>query len=83
VIGSGSNSFSESILIKNSSDGLYQPLKSAGGNTDFIVKSEEDWELVKFAKDYLENSLDKTELKKLNGRVQAQHLCSGNGIVIL
>ena len=83
MIGSENNSFSESILIKNSSDGMYQPLKSAGGNTDFIVKSEEDWELVKFTRDYLENSLDKTELKKLNGRIQAHHLCSGNAIVIL
>ena len=39
----------QGILIKATEDGLYEPFPSEGGHVDFTVKSEEDWELFKFA----------------------------------
>jgi len=39
----------QGILVKAEENGYYDPYPSEGGHCDFTVKSEEDWELFKFA----------------------------------
>lgn len=49
VIGPGTG-LGEGLLFKNESDGLYYPSPAEGGHTDFAVKTQEDWDLVCFAR---------------------------------
>ena len=46
----------EGILIKNENDGLYYPSPSEGGQADFAARTKEDWDLITFAKFYLQSS---------------------------
>ena len=44
------------ILSKIRAEDLYQPRPSEGGHVDFTIQTDEDYELWKFAKVYIETS---------------------------
>ena len=49
VIGPGTG-LGQGVLIKgNNVEDLYEPFPDEGGHTNFAIKSEDDWELFKFA----------------------------------
>lgn len=55
VIGPGTG-LGEGILKKDKEVGLFHPFPSEGGHCDFAAKTDEDWELVKFARKFIETS---------------------------
>jgi len=55
LIGPGTG-LGEGILIKKDTDGQYEPSPSEGGHADFTVKTQEDWDLVCFAREFIEHS---------------------------
>jgi glucokinase len=72
-------------LIKSSQDGWYEPFPSEGGHVDFTVKSEEDWELFKFAQKYIENSdnIENKRAKMKVGRMSVERLCAGPAVPLI
>lgn len=66
-------------------NGDYEPYGSEGGHVDFTVKSEEDWELLKHARKFIENS-DNIENKRAKGKVgrmSVERLTAGPAIPLI
>ena len=73
------------VLIKSLNDTLYEPFGSEGGHGDFPVKTQEDWDLVCFARKFIETS-DNIENKraKMNvGRMSTERLTAGPAIPLI
>ena len=52
MVGPGTG-LGEAILFWNSKTGKHDPYPSEGGHADFAVQTQEDFELMEFAKTYL------------------------------
>lgn len=73
------------MLFKSEFQPCHEVYPTEGGHTDFAVRSEEDWRLVNFAKDYIENS-DNVENQRGRGhinRVSIERLCAGPAVPLL
>lgn len=74
------------FLLKPPGGKYYEIAASEGGHTDFAVVSEEDWELRKFAVNYIKES-DNVENRRSGGveikRVSIERLCAGPAIPLL
>lgn len=75
----------QGILVKATKDGLYEPYPSEGGHVDFTVKSDEDWELVKFARKFIEtsNNIENKRAKGKVGRMSVERLCAGPAVPLI
>jgi glucokinase len=85
VVGPGTG-LGQGLLIKSDDvDGYYNPFPAEGGHTDFSVKSEEDWELMKFARDFIENSdnIENQRCRRHVTRLSIESLCAGPAVPLL
>lgn len=84
VMGPGTG-LGEGILVKGATSNYYDPVASEGGHVDFSVRNEEDFELLEFAKKFLENS-DNVENLRAKGRVHRvsiERLCAGPALPLI
>ena len=84
VIGPGTG-LGVGILVKAAADGLYEPYPSEGGHTDFIVKTEEDYKLHVFARNFIEtsNNVENLRAKGKIGRISVERLCAGPAVPLI
>lgn len=84
VIGPGTG-LGVGILYKKEADGFYEPLGSEGGHSEFPVITEEDWELVKFARHFIEHSDNVENLRARGpvGRMSTERLCAGPAVPLI
>jgi len=75
----------QGILFKKDADGHYEPSSSEGGHVDFTVKTQEDWDLVCFAREYIENSnnIENLRGKGKVGRMSIERLCAGPAVPLI
>mmetsp|Transcript_14302 Transcript_14302/g.22270 ORF Transcript_14302/g.22270 Transcript_14302/m.22270 type:complete len:255 (+) Transcript_14302:444-1208(+) len=84
VLGPGTG-MGQGILIKMDADGLYEPFPTEGGHVDFTVQTQEDWDLVCFARKFIETS-DNVENKRAKatvGRMSLERLGAGPAVPLL
>lgn len=85
VIGPGTG-LGQGVLVKGGDEkGLFTPFPAEGGHTDFSVRSKEDWELFKFAQDYIKNSnnIENRRCKRDVGRLSIESLCAGPAVPLI
>lgn len=65
--------------------GLYETYPSEGGHTDFTPKTDEDYELVKFARNYIQNSKNVENLRGSGkvGRLSVERVCAGPAVPMI
>ena len=84
VMGPGTG-LGEGILVKGVGSKYYDPIASEGGHVEFSVRNQEDFELLEFAKNYLEHS-DNVENLRAKGkvhRVSIERLCAGPALPLI
>ncbi len=84
VMGPGTG-LGQGILVKGASSKYYDPVASEGGHVDFSVRNQEDFELLEFAKIFLETS-DNVENLRAKGRVHRvsiERLCAGPALPLI
>ena len=74
-----------SILFKDTGSNSYEPSPSEGGHLDFSVKSEEDFELMNFTKQFKaeSNNIENLRNKGPIDRVSVERLCAGPGVPLI
>eukprot|EP00977_Amphora_coffeiformis_P014093 scaffold3849_cov179-Amphora_coffeaeformis.AAC.31 len=85
VVGPGTG-LGHGILIKGDDpDGLYEPYPSEGGHVEFSVKTQEDWDLVEFARKYVSesNNVENRRGKRVVGRMSVETLCAGPAVPLI
>ena len=85
VIGPGTG-LGTGILIKGPNEGdPYEPYPAEGGHSDFSIKSEEDWELFKFAQNYIATSknIENQRGKGKVDRISIERLCAGPAVPLI
>jgi glucokinase len=75
----------EGILVKGSTSKFYDPIPSEGGHVDFAVRNQEDFELLEFAKVFLEesNNVENLRSKGRVHRVSIERLCAGPALPLI
>lgn len=83
VMGPGTG-LGQALLIMNE-QGLHEPYPSEGGHVDFSVVSQEDWDLVVFARKFIENNnnIENLRGKAKVGRMSAERLCAGPAVPLI
>ena len=74
------------ILIKgDSTDSMYEVYASEGGHTDFCCKTDEDFALLKFSREFIENSnnIENLRAKGKVGRVSVERLTAGPAVPLI
>lgn len=74
------------ILIKGDSpDALYEVYASEGGHTDFCCKTDEDYALLKFSREFIEksNNVENLRAKAKIGRVSVERLTAGPAVPLI
>lgn len=73
------------FLAKDPDAENYEVFPSEGGHTEYPVDTEEDWELIKFAREYIENSnnVENLRAKGKVGRVSIERLCAGPAVPLI
>lgn len=84
VMGPGTG-HGQGYLTKSEFSKCYEVYSSEGGHVDFSVTCEEDWELRKFAMDYIKNS---NNIENLRGkseieRTSIERLCAGPAVPLI
>jgi glucokinase len=84
VVGAGTG-LGVGILCKTEEDNLYQPMPSEGGHVDFTVQDQEDFDLLMFAKEFIETSdnIENLRAKGKTSRISVERLCAGPSIPLL
>ena len=75
----------EGILCKSPDSPYYDIFPSEGGHVEFSVRNKEDFELLEFAKEYIEHSQNVENLRA-NGkvsRISIERLCAGPAIPLI
>ena len=65
--------------------GLYETYPSEGGHTDFTPKTEEDYELLKFARHFIEtsNNVENRRGSDKVGRMSVERVCAGPAVPLM
>jgi len=73
------------ILVKHEKDSSYDPSPSEGGHVDFTVKNKEDYDLMTFAKHYIEtsNNVENMRAKGKINRVSIERLGAGPAVPLI
>ena len=84
VVGPGTG-LGMGILVRHGKDDLYDPSPSEGGHVDFTVKNKEDYDLMVFAKNFIENSnnVENLRAKGKIDRVSIERLCAGPAVPLI
>lgn len=84
VVGPGTG-LGMGILVKHKDGNLYDPSPSEGGHVDFTVKNQEDYDLMKFAKKFIEtsNNVENLRSKGKIDRVSIERLCAGPAVPLI
>ena len=77
--------YGQAFLVKSSFAPCYEVFASEGGHVDFPARTDEDWELVKFAYQFVENS---NNVENLRGKTKATRLsiervCAGPAVPLI
>lgn len=66
-------------------EGDYETYGSEGGHVDFTVVSQEDWDLVVFAREFIEtsNNVENLRGKGKIGRMSSERLCAGPAVPLI
>lgn len=75
----------EGYLTKSKFSNCHEVFSSEGGHTDFTVRNEQDWKLMQFAMNYIENS---NNVENLRGkgkvdRISIERLCAGPAVPLI
>ena len=75
----------EGFLCKSEYSPHYEVYPSEGGHTDFSVRNLEDFELLEFARKFIENSdnVENLRAKGKVGRISIERLCAGPAIPLI
>ena len=84
VTGPGTG-FGQAYLVKGEFAPCYEVFASEGGHVDFPARSQEDWDLVKFAYNYIESS---NNVENLRGkckptRMSIERVCAGPAVPMI
>ena len=84
VTGPGTG-YGQAYLVKGAFAPCYEVFPSEGGHVDFAARSEEDWELVKFAYEFIEHS---NNVENLRGKTKAtrmsiERVCAGPAVPMI
>jgi glucokinase len=84
VVGPGTG-LGQGILVKVNEDDLYETFPTEGGHVDFSVQTQEDFELVEFARDFIENSdnVENLRAKGKVGRMSVERLLAGPAVPLI
>lgn len=84
VTGPGTG-FGQAYLVKGEFSPCYEVFPSEGGHVDFPARSQEDWDLVKFAYKYIENSDNVENLrgKSKPTRMSIERVCAGPAVPLI
>ena len=84
VIGPGTG-LGQGLLCKGLDSKYYDVFPSEGGHVEFSVRSKEDFDLLEFAHEYIENS-ENTENLRSKGhvsRISIERLCAGPALPLM
>lgn len=84
MIGPGTG-LGQGFLCKSEYAPFYEVFPSEGGHSEFAVRNEEDFELLKFSQEFLENS-DNVENLRAKGkvnRVSIERMCAGPAVPLI
>lgn len=84
VIGPGTG-LGECLIHRSHGSNYYDVIPCEGGHCDFAVRNQEDWDLVNFARDFIENS-DNIENERAKGkieRVSCERLIAGPAVPLI
>jgi glucokinase len=75
----------EGILTKSAFSKCHEVFSSEGGHTDFAVRNEQDWKLMQFAMNYIENSnnIENQRGKAKLDRMSTERLCAGPAVPLI
>lgn len=84
VIGPGTG-LGECLIHKSHGSNYYDVIPCEGGHCDFAVRSQEDWELMNFAIDYVENSenVENDRATSKITRVSNERLLAGPAVPLI
>ncbi len=84
VVGPGTG-LGQGILCKGASSDHYDIFPSEGGHVDFTVRHQEDFDLLEYAKFYIENSENVENLRSKGPvtRISIERLCAGPAIPLI
>lgn len=83
VVGPGTG-LGQGLLCKGG-DGHYEVFPSEGGHVDFTVRTREDFELLEYARDFIEHSDNEENLRSKGPvtRVSIERLCAGPALPLI
>lgn len=75
----------QGFMCKSEFSPYYEVWPSEGGHAEFSVRSEEDFELLKFTHNYIENNQNVENLRAIGkiNRVSIERLCAGPAVPLL
>ena len=84
VIGPGTG-LGQGILVKGVDTKYYDVVASEGGHVDFTVRNKDDFELLEFAKEFIEqsNNVENLRAKGPVTRISIERLCAGPAIPLI
>jgi len=84
VVGPGTG-LGQGLLCKGQSAAHYDVFPCEGGHVDFTVRNREDFELLEFARDYIEHSDNEENLRSKGPvtRISVERLCAGPAIPLI
>ena len=84
VMGPGTG-HGQGFLVKSKFSPCYDVYPSEGGHTEFAPRNEEDWRLMQFAFNYIENSnnIENKRGKKKIARISHERLGAGPAIPLI
>ena len=84
VTGPGTG-FGQAFLVKSKFSPCYEVYPSEGGHVDFPARSREDFELLEFARDYVENSnnIENLRGKAKTQRISIERVCAGPAVPLI
>jgi len=74
------------LLMKGDTESSnYNPYPTEGGHLDFPIRTDEDYELVNFARDFIKNSnnIENLRGKRNTTRISIESLCAGPCVPLL
>lgn len=73
------------FLCKSESSQYYEVYPSEGGHSEFSVRSQEDFELMEFARKFIETSDNEENLRAKGkvGRISIERLCAGPAVPLI
>ena len=85
VVAGPGTGLGEGFLCKSEFAPHYEVYPSEGGHTDFSVRNLEDFELLEFARKFIETSdnVENLRAKGKVGRISIERLCAGPAIPLI